>query len=266
MYFCKTKWTLNTKETDLYVVFVDPFYEYSEDKFANSLKGYLKDVSAVLELYRASQVVIHPDESILVKQSSWTKILLKQDSFNQLYADKIRIYVDNEVVYYLNLSFNLTTCIQYYNPSWKRNVFEQVNDVLKFPYHANLERLLNRRSVEHYNADETRILKTSYRLASASLFPISDSFFFSFSFLSFLWSDSWLFVWHRSCNLANQETLKLAVGDFNLCQSIHNKELKQLSRYIFLLVLLYKCLGSYYVLYSGLKSWGIWVPLFMLPW
>jgi ent-kaurene synthase len=85
-------------------VFADPFYQYSEDKFANSLKGYLKDVSAVLELYKASQVIIHPDESILVKQSSWTKHFLEQDSSAyQLYADKLRIYIDNEVVYCLNL-------------------------------------------------------------------------------------------------------------------------------------------------------------------
>ncbi|CAJ2659138.1 unnamed protein product [Trifolium pratense] len=153
-----------------YDVSSDPFYQYSEDKFANSLKGYLKDVSAVLELYRASQVIIHPDESVLVKQSSWTRNLLKHNSSPyQLYADKLRIYVDNEV-----------------------------NDVLNFPHHANLERLLNRRSVEHYNADETRILKASY----------------------------------RSFNLANQDILKLAVEDFNLCQSIHNKELKQLGRWI----------------------------------
>jgi hypothetical protein len=91
-------------------VFADPFYQYSEDKFANSLKGYLKDIGAVLELYRASQVIIHPDESVLVKQSSWTRNLLKHDSSPyQLYADKLRIYVDNEVVYYLNFSLNLTT-------------------------------------------------------------------------------------------------------------------------------------------------------------
>jgi ent-kaurene synthase len=98
------------KEADLYVVFADPFYQYSEDKFTNSLKGYLKDVGAILELYKASQVIIHPEESILVKQSSWTRNLLKHDSSPcQLYADKLRIYVDNEVVYYLKLSFNLTT-------------------------------------------------------------------------------------------------------------------------------------------------------------
>ncbi|GAU35833.1 hypothetical protein TSUD_56390, partial [Trifolium subterraneum] len=153
-----------------YDVSSDPFYQYSEDKFANSLKGYLKDVSAVLELYRASQFIIHPDESILVKQSSWTRNLLKHySSPYQFNADKLRTYVDNEV-----------------------------NDVLNFPHHANLERLLNRRSVEHYNADETRILKASY----------------------------------RSCNLANRDILKLAAEDFNLCQSIHNKELKQLGRWI----------------------------------
>ncbi|XP_058751576.1 terpene synthase 6, chloroplastic-like [Vicia villosa] len=153
-----------------YEVSSDPFYRYSEEKFPHSLKGYLKDASAVLELYRASQVIIHPEESVLVKQSSWTRNLLKQDSSDyHLYADKLHIYVDNEV-----------------------------NDVLKFPHHANLERVLNRRSVDHYNVDETRILKTSYR--------------------------SW--------NLANKEILKLAVEDFNLCQSIHGKELKQLSRWV----------------------------------
>ncbi|KAG4947649.1 hypothetical protein JHK87_043656 [Glycine soja] len=151
-----------------YDVSSDPIYQYSEDKFAESLKGYLKDVGAVIELYRASQAIIHPDESILVRQSLWTKHLLKQESSPyRLYADKLRRYVDLEV-----------------------------KDVLNFPYHANLERLLNRRSVEHYNAVETRILRTSY----------------------------------RSCNLANQKILKLAVEDFNICQSIHIEELKQLSR------------------------------------
>lgn len=84
----------------MYVVFVDPFYRYSEDKFPHSLKGYSKDASAILELYKVSQVITHPNESVLVKQRSWTRNLLKQDSSNyQMYADKLRIYVDNEVVY-----------------------------------------------------------------------------------------------------------------------------------------------------------------------
>ncbi|XP_027917791.1 ent-kaur-16-ene synthase, chloroplastic-like isoform X2 [Vigna unguiculata] len=153
-----------------YDVSSDPFYQYSEDKFAESLKGYLKDVSAVIELYRASQAIIHPDESILVRQSLWTKQLLKQESSPyRLYADKLRSYVDQEV-----------------------------KDVLNFPLYANLERLLNRRSMEYYNVEETRISKSSY----------------------------------RSCNLVSQEILKLAVEDFNICQSIHIEELKQLSRWV----------------------------------
>lgn len=84
--------------------FADPFYQYSEDKFANSLKGYLEDASAVIELYKASQVIIHPDESVLFKQSSWTRHFLEHDSSTyQFYADKLRIYVDNEVVSCFNL-------------------------------------------------------------------------------------------------------------------------------------------------------------------
>ncbi|XP_027932436.1 ent-kaur-16-ene synthase, chloroplastic-like [Vigna unguiculata] len=80
-----------------YDVSSNPFYQYSEDKFAESLKGYLKDVGAVIELYKGSQAIIHPDESILVRQSLWTKQLLKQESSPyRLYADKLRCYVDQE--------------------------------------------------------------------------------------------------------------------------------------------------------------------------
>lgn len=78
------------------------------------MKGYLKDVGAVLELYKASQVIIHPDESILVRQNAWTRHLLKQESSPyRLYADKLGSYVDQEVVSYscLNLSQNLATYI-----------------------------------------------------------------------------------------------------------------------------------------------------------
>jgi len=97
-------------------VFADPFYEYSEDKFGNSLKGYLKDVSAVLELHKASQFIIHPDESVLVNQRSWTTNLLKQDSSPyKLYADKLRIYVDNEVVYFSNFH---SLKLRIYNQCW----------------------------------------------------------------------------------------------------------------------------------------------------
>ncbi|MED6123315.1 hypothetical protein PIB30_047971 [Stylosanthes scabra] len=153
-----------------YHVSSDPFYQYSEDNFSDSLKGYLKDASAILELYKASQVILHPDESILVRQNAWTIHLLNQKSTHyQLYADKCRSYAEQEV-----------------------------NDALTFPYYANVERILNIRSMKHYNVQETRILKSSY----------------------------------RSKNLANQEFLKLAAEDFNICQSIQKEELKELSRWV----------------------------------
>ncbi|MED6146898.1 hypothetical protein PIB30_039054 [Stylosanthes scabra] len=159
-----------------YDVSSGPLYKYSEDNFSDSLKGYLKDTGAILELYKASQVILHPDESILVRQNAWSKHLLKQKSTHyQLYADKLRSYAEQEV-----------------------------NDALTFPYYANCERILNMRSIKHYNVQETRILKSSFR-----------------------WDD-----FKKSENLANQEFLKLAVEDFNICQSIQKEELKQLSSWV----------------------------------
>ncbi|XP_054813764.1 ent-kaurene synthase, chloroplastic isoform X2 [Prosopis cineraria] len=153
-----------------YDVSSDPFNQYSKDKFPDSLKGYLKDVGAVLELYKASQIMIHPGEEVLVKQNAWTRHLLKQElSPFQVRVDRLFSHVEQEV-----------------------------NDELKFPHHKKLERLLNRASIDHYNLEDTRILKTSY----------------------------------RSLNLANEDFLKMAAEDFNICQSIHHEEFKQLARWV----------------------------------
>ncbi|KAI4323268.1 hypothetical protein L6164_022888 [Bauhinia variegata] len=153
-----------------YDVSSDPFDQYSEDKFSNSLKGFLNDADAVLELYQASQIVIHPDEPILVRQNYWSRNFLeKAPSCDTVHVDKLRSYIDHEV-----------------------------KDALKFPSHANLERLLNRRTMQNFDVDNTRILKTSF----------------------------------RSTNLANQEFLNLAVDDFNICQSIQQEELRQLARWV----------------------------------
>ncbi|XP_028773298.1 ent-kaur-16-ene synthase, chloroplastic-like [Neltuma alba] len=118
-----------------YDVSSDSFNQYSEDKFSNSLKGYLKDVGAVLELYKASQIMIHPGEEVLVKQNGWTRHLLKQElSPYQVHVERLFSHVEQEV-----------------------------SDELKFPHHKKLDRLLNRTSIEHYNLEDTRLLKTSYR-------------------------------------------------------------------------------------------------------
>ncbi|KAJ7982090.1 Ent-kaurene synthase [Quillaja saponaria] len=134
-----------------YDVSSDPLSLYSEDKFSDSLGGYVKNVCAALEIYKASQIIIHPDESALAKQNSWTRHLL-----------------------------------------------DLVNNDLMFPYHLSLERLSNRRAIEQYSVDSARVLKTSY----------------------------------SSLNLANKDLLKLAEEDFNLCQSLHRDEFKQLSRWV----------------------------------
>ncbi|KAM7270090.1 hypothetical protein ACFE04_029304 [Oxalis oulophora] len=115
-----------------YEVSSDSLSRFAEENgFFSSLEGYLKDVGAVLELYRASQLIIYPDESILDKQNSWTSNFLKQELSNgSIHAKKIK----------------------------------EVDDTLHFPYNANFDRLAHMRSMEHYKVDNIRILKTSYRL------------------------------------------------------------------------------------------------------
>ncbi|KAI5332531.1 hypothetical protein L3X38_022660 [Prunus dulcis] len=74
----------------------------------------------------------------------------------------------------------------------------EVDDALKFPFYASLGRLSSRRAIKSYHTERTRILKSSY-----------------------------------SClNIGNEDFLKLAVEDFNICQSIHHKGLNHLSRWV----------------------------------
>ncbi|XP_040361761.1 ent-kaurene synthase, chloroplastic isoform X3 [Rosa chinensis] len=152
-----------------YDVSADPLSQFSEDSFFNSLGGYLKDTGAALELFRASEVIIHPDESVLEKQHYWTSHFLKQELSNNLtQAHKLNNHID------------------------------QVDDALRFPSYATLGRLSSRKSIKYYNTDSTKILKSSYRCS----------------------------------NVGNEDFLKLAVEDFNMCQSIHREELKYLSRWV----------------------------------
>lgn len=153
-----------------YDISSDPFTRLSEDHFSSSLGGYMKDIGSVLELFRASQIIIHPDEFVLEKQNFWTSQFLIQELSNgSIHADGLNKYVSQEV-----------------------------DDALKFPYHASLERLSNRRAIENYNKNNTRVLKTAY----------------------------------SSSNIGNEDFLNLAVEDFNICQSIQREELKDLARWI----------------------------------
>lgn len=80
----------------------------------------------------------------------------------------------------------------------RKNIIGEVHDALNFPDHANLQRLAIRRRIKHYATDDTRILKTSYRCST----------------------------------IGNQDFLKLAVEDFNICQSIQREEFKHIERWV----------------------------------
>lgn len=101
-----------------------------EECFSNSFCGYLKDVNSILELYRASEMIINQNESVLEKRS---KNFLKEH-FSRCYDSK----------------------------RFTNQISKQVDDILKFPSHATLQRVANRRSIEQYSLDGTKILKTSY--------------------------------------------------------------------------------------------------------
>ncbi|KAI4323262.1 hypothetical protein L6164_022882 [Bauhinia variegata] len=119
-----------------YDVYSDALSQYSEDKFSNSLQGYLKDLDAVLELFKASQIVIYSDEeaSTLEELNFWTRhVLQKELSSSPKHADM---------------------------PS--NQVSLEVNHALLFPYYAKFDRLYYRRSIELYKVDCRKISKASY--------------------------------------------------------------------------------------------------------
>ncbi|CAB4276943.1 unnamed protein product [Prunus armeniaca] len=116
----------------------------------------MKDIGAALELFKASEIIIHPDESVLEKQKNWMSHFLKQELSNTLTQARR-----------LNKHIGL-----------------EVDDALKLPFYASLGRLSSRRAIKSYNC----------------------------------------------LNIGNEDFLKLAVEDFNICQSIHHKELNHLAR------------------------------------
>ncbi|GLU05094.1 hypothetical protein SLE2022_222130 [Rubroshorea leprosula] len=79
-----------------------------------------------------------------------------------------------------------------------KHIKQKVNDALEFPYHSNLEALAHKRNIENYAVDQIRMLKTSY----------------------------------RSSNIGNKDFLKLAVEEFNTCQSIYQEELNHLESWV----------------------------------
>ncbi|XP_026438094.1 ent-kaur-16-ene synthase, chloroplastic-like isoform X1 [Papaver somniferum] len=153
-----------------YDIPTDALAMFAGENFFETPGGCLKDLCSTLELYRASHILISPDEQILERQHLWSSNFLKQCLSKCLTATDV----------------------------FDGRIIQEVDYALKFPLYANLERLENKRNLEHYNIDNLRILKSSY----------------------------------RSSNIENKDLLDLAVEDFNLCQSIHQKELQQLERWV----------------------------------
>nr|QWD59167.1 ent-atiserene synthase [Aconitum carmichaelii] len=152
-----------------YDVSSDALAQFDEEGFSNTLGGYLRDAGAVLEVYRASQIVL-PDEVFLEKQKTWSSAFLKNElSKVAMHADRMYEWISNEV-----------------------------DMALTYPYKPNLPRVEHRRTVEHYNFDNLRILKSSYR-------PLG---------------------------IDNKDLLHLAMEDFNLCQLMYQNEFKELERWV----------------------------------
>ncbi|KAI3498200.1 hypothetical protein L1887_33969 [Cichorium endivia] len=137
-----------------------------EGGYMNSSEKAFKDAYTALEVYKASQIIYQEELTDFLKGNISTSSILS----NGL----------SELSKYLNSLSN------------------QVNDALKFPFNGSLERMSTRRNIEHYNVNNTRILKTTY----------------------------------SSSNISNKDYLKLALQDFNACQSIYREELKDLERWV----------------------------------
>ncbi|XP_072963558.1 ent-kaur-16-ene synthase, chloroplastic-like isoform X2 [Typha angustifolia] len=101
------------------------------EKFYDSVQGHLKDMKTVVELYKASQIKISPNDEVLDKLHCWSSSLLKTE---------------------LSASSN----------HGSRGTFEEVDYALNFPFYANMQRLEHKRNIEHFNVEGTVVLKTSY--------------------------------------------------------------------------------------------------------
>ncbi|KAL5707796.1 ent-kaurene synthase [Ranunculus cassubicifolius] len=175
--------------TNGYEVSSDEFDGFEkEEHFFNSCRN-AKSIYTILELYKASEIVISPNEHILDKLNSWTRCLLKQELSNGFIQDeRCRKEVSKNKLNVISYLMNLT------RPSCTKQVYR----ALKFPYDANVERLENKKSIQHYNIDATYMLKGSYRCT----------------------------------NTESKDFLELAVEDFNFCQAMHQKELKNLEKWV----------------------------------
>ncbi|XP_048232203.1 ent-kaurene synthase TSP4, chloroplastic isoform X1 [Ricinus communis] len=126
-------------------------YANSSDALANFDEKekllHTKDIKAMLELFKASQLEICEDESALCRIYAWTSNYLKEELVNGEIPDK--------------------------------SLQAEVDHALGHP-HASMERTEIKNFIENYNADNVSLLKTSYRFCNAN-----ENYLLAFSFRDF---------------------------------------------------------------------------------
>lgn len=66
-------------EFDCLACYADPVTKILQECFSSSFRGNMTDVNTTLELYRASELILYPDERDLEKQNLRLKFLLEQE-------------------------------------------------------------------------------------------------------------------------------------------------------------------------------------------
>lgn len=68
----------------------------------------MRDVGAALELFKASEITLHPDESVLEKLNYWTHCFPKQElSSNLIQAHRLNKHIGQEVASYVLSALDL---------------------------------------------------------------------------------------------------------------------------------------------------------------
>ncbi|XP_078166434.1 ent-kaur-16-ene synthase, chloroplastic-like isoform X2 [Carex rostrata] len=114
-------------------------------------------------------------------------------------ASQTKLFSNEDVLNKINLwsSILLKEEVSTEPISHDQTVYQEMKFALEFPFYSNMDRVDHKRSIERFNFGKIRMLKTS----------------------------------HMPCS-ANEDVLKLAVGDFNNCQSIYREELKDLNSWV----------------------------------
>ncbi|KAK6934736.1 Terpene synthase, N-terminal domain [Dillenia turbinata] len=107
-----------------YEVSADPLAQFAEeDYYSKSFAGQVKDIDAVIELFRASQFVLDPKETALEKQNIWSGNYLQQI----LYDAAIRPDKLSENARHKCLSCNFGSCPNIGNEDFLRLAAEDYN-------------------------------------------------------------------------------------------------------------------------------------------